>query len=103
VARGSGHDEQDVAELVAVFTGMRSQMQGLSRVMALSGGGMNIPGMPTMSDEEMMATVLGGTGPRKVAPGKVRRKRKSAGAVSAASNGAGAVGDKGQAVPASQV
>lgn len=75
VARGSGFNEQDVAELVAVFTGMRSQMQGLSRVMALSGGGMNIPGMPQMSDEEMMATVLGGTGPRKVAPGKVRRKR----------------------------
>lgn len=75
VARGSGFNEQDVAELVAVFTGMRSQMQGLSRVMALSGGGMNIPGMPQMSDEEMMATVLGGTGPRKVAPGRVRRKR----------------------------
>ena len=78
VARGSGHTEQDIAELVAVFAGMRSQMQGLSRVMALSGGGMNIPGMPKMSDEEMMATVLGGTGPRKITPGRVRRKRKMA-------------------------
>jgi len=81
VARGSGRSEQDVSELVAVFTGMRSQMQSLSRMMALSGGVANVPGMPAMSDEEMMAAVLGGTGPRKVAPGKVRRKKKAMTAV----------------------
>ena len=75
VARGSGRTEQDIAELVATFTGMRQQMQTMSRMMALGGGGMP-SGM--MSDEEMMAAVLGGTGPRKVAPGMVRRKRKSA-------------------------
>lgn len=78
VARGSGRTEQDVAELIAVFTGMRSQMQSLSRMMALSGGVQNIPGMPAMSDEEMMASVLSGTGPRKVEAGKVRRKKKAA-------------------------
>jgi signal recognition particle subunit SRP54 len=98
VARGCGRREQDVAELVAVFVGMRSQMQGLSRMMALSNGlGGGLPGAPAMSDEEMMAAVLGGTGPREVAPGRVRRKRnfreaaaKAAAAVAAEAAGAGA-------------
>ena len=85
VARGSGFEEKDVAELVGLFAAMRSQMQNLTKMMALSGGMSGIPGMPSMTDEEMMASVLGGTGPRQVAPGKVRRKKK----MSAGSNGKG--------------
>lgn len=86
VARGSGHSEQDISELVAMFTGMRVQLQTMSRMMALSGGA---AGMPGMSDEEMMAAVLGGTGPRKITPGCVRRKKKMAVGLSP-NNGAGA-------------
>lgn len=72
IARGSGYKAEDVTELVAVFTGMRVQLQTMSRMMALGGGGM--PGQ--MSDEDMMEAVLGGTGPRKVTAGMVRRKKK---------------------------
>ncbi|KAL4549252.1 hypothetical protein Ndes2526B_g04283 [Nannochloris sp. 'desiccata'] len=73
IARGSGYKaEDDVTELVAMFTGMRVQLQTMSRMMALGGGGM--PGQ--MSDEDMMEAVLGGTGPRKVTAGMVRRKKK---------------------------
>ena len=74
VARGSGHTEQDISELVAMFTGMRGQLQTMSRMMAL-GGGQGMMGLPSMSDEEMMSAVLSGTGPRKVTPGMVRRKK----------------------------
>jgi signal recognition particle subunit SRP54 len=74
IARGSGYEAEDVTELVAMFTGMRAQLQTMSRMMALGGGGM--PGQ--MSDEDMMAAVLGGTGPRKVTAGMVRRKKKRA-------------------------
>jgi signal recognition particle subunit SRP54 len=94
VARGSGHQEADVAELVAVFTGMRAQMQSLSRMMALGGGGA-AAGMPAMSDEEMMAAVLGGTGPRKVEAGKVRRKKRALVARRAAAAGGGGGGEGG--------
>ncbi|PRW50901.1 Signal recognition particle 54 kDa chloroplastic isoform B [Chlorella sorokiniana] len=79
IARGSGRTEEQVAELIGMFTSMRAQMQTLSRMMALSGGAQGVAGMPQMSDEEMMEAVMGGTGPRKVAPGKVRRKRGSRG------------------------
>ncbi|KAI7844769.1 hypothetical protein COHA_001651 [Chlorella ohadii] len=79
IARGSGRTEEQVAELIGMFTSMRAQMQTLSRMMALSGGAQGMAGMPQMSDEEMMEAVMGGTGPRKVAPGKVRRKRGSRG------------------------
>lgn len=72
IARGSGYKAEDVTELVAMFTGMRVQLQTMSRMMALGGGGM--PGQ--MSDEDMMEAVLGGTGPRKVTAGMVRRKKK---------------------------
>ncbi len=83
IARGSGYKPEDVTELVAMFTGMRAQLQTMSRMMALGGGGM--PGQ--MSDEDMMAAVLGGTGPRKVTAGMVRRKKKRAES-SSSSNGA---------------
>ena len=36
-------------------------------------GGMQ--GMPKMSEQEMLQATLEGAGPRKVSPGKVRRKR----------------------------
>ena len=74
IARGSGYEAEDVTELVAMFTGMRAQLQTMSRMMALGGGGM--PGQ--MSDEDMMEAILGGTGPRKVTAGMVRRKKKRA-------------------------
>ena len=38
IARGSGHKEAEVAELVAVFGGMRAQVGNLSKMMKLSGG-----------------------------------------------------------------
>ena len=38
IARGSGRSEEQVSELIAMFTSMRAQMQTLSRMMALSGG-----------------------------------------------------------------
>ncbi|KAL4443989.1 hypothetical protein ABPG75_011726 [Micractinium tetrahymenae] len=79
VAQGSGRSEEQVSELVAMFASMRAQMQTMSRMMALSGGAQGMAGMPQMSDEEMMEAVMGSTGPRKVAPGKVRRKRGSRG------------------------
>lgn len=79
VAQGSGRSEEQVSELVAMFASMRAQMQTMSRMMALSGGAQGLAGMPQMSDEEMMEAVMGSTGPRKVAPGKVRRKRGSRG------------------------
>jgi len=90
IARGAGHPEPSVSELVAMFATMRAQMQNMSRMMALSGGmGGGLPGMPGMSDEEMMASVLGGTGPRKVAAGKVRRKKKAGGGGGGNGNGKG--------------
>ncbi|KAI3427161.1 hypothetical protein D9Q98_007098 [Chlorella vulgaris] len=79
VAMGSGRTEEEVQELIAMFTSMRMQMQTMSRMMALSGGGQGMAGMPAMSDEEMLEAVMGNSGPRKVAPGKVRRKRGSRG------------------------
>jgi len=77
IARGSGKEESDVAELVGVFTGMRAQMQTMSRMMAISGGASGLMGMPGMDDEEMMSSLMGGAGPRPVAPGRVRRKKKA--------------------------
>jgi signal recognition particle subunit SRP54 len=76
IARGCGKEESDVAELVGVFTGMRAQMQTMSRMMAISGGAGGLMGMPGMDDEEMMASLMGGAGPRPVAPGRVRRKKR---------------------------
>lgn len=84
IARGSGKEESDVAELVGVFTAMRSQMQTMSRMMAISGGASGLMGMPGMDDEEMMASLMGGAGPRPVTPGHVRRKRRNAPSAAAA-------------------
>ncbi len=49
---------------------MRTQMSTMSRMMAISGGA-----PPGMDDEEMMGALMGGAGPRQVAPGRVRRKK----------------------------
>jgi signal recognition particle subunit SRP54 len=38
IAQGSGRSDEQVAELIAMFTSMRMQMQTMSRMMALSGG-----------------------------------------------------------------
>eukprot|EP00889_Picochlorum_renovo_P003989 jgi/Picre1/31019/NNA_006377.t1 len=38
-----------------VFTGMKAQMQTMSRMMAISGGASGLMGMPGMDDEEMMS------------------------------------------------
>ena len=38
IARGSGYKEAEVAELVAVFTGMRAQMGNFSKMMKMGGG-----------------------------------------------------------------
>jgi signal recognition particle subunit SRP54 len=70
IARGSGKEEKEVQELVGVFVAMRSQMQTMSKMMAISGG---MP--PGMDDEEMMGALMGGSGPRQVTPGRVRRKK----------------------------
>merc|ERR1719183_2117994 len=70
IARGSGKDESEVQELVGVFVAMRSQMQTMSKMMAISGG---LP--PRMDDDEMMGALMGGAGPRQVTPGRVRRKK----------------------------
>jgi len=70
IARGSGKDESEVQELVGVFVAMRSQMQTMSKMMAISGG---MP--PGMDDDEMMGALMGGAGPRQVTPGRVRRKK----------------------------
>lgn len=43
IARGAGHQEGEVAELIATFTGMRAQMGHFSKMMKLSGG---MPGVP---------------------------------------------------------
>lgn len=34
-----------------------------------------MPGMPSMTQEEMLAATLSGSGPKKVSKGKVRRKK----------------------------
>ena len=34
-----------------------------------------MPGMPSMTQEEMLAATLAGSGPKKVSKGKVRRKK----------------------------
>ena len=70
IARGSGKDESEVQELVGVFVAMRSQMQTMSKMMAISGG---LP--PGMDDDEVMGALMGGAGPRQVTPGRVRRKK----------------------------
>lgn len=38
-----------------------------------------MPGMPTMTQDEMLAATLAGSGPKKVSKGKVRRKKGSRG------------------------
>ncbi|KAK9837742.1 hypothetical protein WJX74_004050 [Apatococcus lobatus] len=74
IARGSGNKEKDVSELMGVYTGMRGQFKRLAKMMQ-SGGMGGMQGMPKMTEQEMLQATLEGAGPRKVSPGKVRRKR----------------------------
>ena len=37
--------------------------------------GAGMPGMPSMTQEEMLAATLAGSGPKKISQGKVRRKK----------------------------
>ncbi|KAK9804333.1 hypothetical protein WJX72_007576 [[Myrmecia] bisecta] len=74
IARGSGHKEVAVSTMIAKFSQMRSSMVNMSRMMSM-GAMPGMPGMPQMSQEEMLQATLAGSGPRKVAAGKVRRKK----------------------------
>ena len=73
VARGSGRKEADVAGLLATFSGMRGRMRSLSSMLAAGGGG-GLPGMPSMTDKELMEATIASASAG-VAPGKARRKR----------------------------
>lgn len=44
---------------------------GLNVVSCVAG----MPGMPSMTQDEMLAATLAGSGPKKVSKGKVRRKK----------------------------
>lgn len=73
VARGSGRTETDVAGLVATFASMRSRMRSLSKMLAAGGAG-GTPGMPSMTDEELLEATVA-TASAQVSPGKARRRR----------------------------
>jgi signal recognition particle subunit SRP54 len=75
VARGSGRAEADVAGLIAMFAGMRSRMRSLTQMRA--GGGAGAPGMPSMTNDELMRATIDSAAAG-VAPGKVRRRRPRA-------------------------
>eukprot|EP00803_Ostreobium_quekettii_P006048 evm.model.scf_430.7 EVM.evm.TU.scf_430.7 scf_430:50895-55731(-) len=71
IARGSGQKEHEVNSLLGNFTSMRGYMQNMTRVMALQNKGM--PGVPTMSQEEMVQSMFESS-VNKVPPGMVRRR-----------------------------
>ncbi|DBA89635.1 TPA: hypothetical protein ACH3X2_004529 [Trebouxia sp. C0005] len=71
IARGSGRKELDVSNMIAMFTQMRSRMRDMSKMMKMTGA----QGMPSMTQEEMLAATLAGSGPKKVSKGKIRRKK----------------------------
>jgi len=66
IARGSGHDENEVSAMVATFGGMRKRMRSLVQMM---GGNAKAGMTPEEMQEEMMARST-------VSPGKVRRRKK---------------------------
>ncbi|KAL0030135.1 hypothetical protein WJX79_010209 [Trebouxia sp. C0005] len=61
IARGSGRKELDVSNMIAMFTQMRSRMRDMSKMMKMTGA----QGMPSMTQEEMLAATLAGSGPKK--------------------------------------
>ncbi|CAG9462987.1 unnamed protein product [Pedinophyceae sp. YPF-701] len=73
IAKGAGRTEQQVTELIGMFTSLRGRMKTMAKMMQAGAGNM---GMNLMGDDEMMAAALEGAGPRPVASGKVRRKKK---------------------------
>ncbi|GMH32709.1 hypothetical protein BSKO_00543 [Bryopsis sp. KO-2023] len=74
IIRGSGTTESDMDNLIGTFTSMRSTMQDMTRMMALRNQGQEIPGMPTMSNEELLSSMVNSS-VSNVPPGMVRRKK----------------------------
>lgn len=71
IARGSGRSAYEVDSLLGNFMEMRGYMQNMSRVMALQSKGM--PGIPVMSQEEMLDSMMESSVNR-VPKGMVRRR-----------------------------
>eukprot|EP00884_Botryococcus_braunii_P013881 jgi/Botrbrau1/22494/Bobra.114_2s0020.1 len=71
IARGSGRTDQDVAQLLASFTSIKSQMRTFSSMM----GG--LMGKPKMTDKELLQDALASAS-AKVGAGKVRRRKPKA-------------------------
>merc|ERR1711920_51053 len=74
IIRGSGRTEMDLLKLLSTFSGMRSRMQNLSKFFQMG----TMPGAlggSTTNEEQMMQMAVEDYGPRKIAPGKVRRKK----------------------------
>eukprot|EP00210_Caulerpa_lentillifera_P001712 g1645.t1 len=74
IAKGSGRTEYDVNSLIGTFAAMRSTMQNMSRMMALRQGGTSVPGMPTMSNEEILQSMVDSS-VTQVPAGMIRRKK----------------------------
>ncbi|KAK9902214.1 hypothetical protein WJX75_007861 [Coccomyxa subellipsoidea] len=72
IARGAGRVEVDVTNMIGTFGGMRSKMQSLSKMMKMGGGA---PGMPQLSDQELLEQTIQTAG-SSVSRGKVRRKKE---------------------------
>lgn len=83
IAKGSGNTEEEVSNLVAQFTAMRTKMQDMTKMMQLGQG-------PGMQDEEAMRKMLADGGP-KVSKGRVRRKKAKKALARPAAKGFGAV------------
>ncbi|CAL8466014.1 g5550 [Coccomyxa elongata] len=74
IARGAGRAEVDVTNMIGTFGGMRAKMQSLSKMMKAGGG---MPGMPQLSDQELLEQTIQSAG-SSVSRGKVRRKKDPA-------------------------
>ncbi|EIE18517.1 signal recognition particle protein [Coccomyxa subellipsoidea C-169] len=72
IARGAGRIEVDVTNMIGTFGGMRAKMQSLSKMMKMGGGA---PGMPQLSDQELLEQTIQSAG-SSVSRGKVRRKKE---------------------------
>ncbi|CAL5228389.1 g11512 [Coccomyxa viridis] len=71
IARGSGRKEVDVTNMIGTFSGMRAKMQSVSKMMKMNSG---MPGMPQMSEQELLRETIQTAG-SSVSKGKVRRKK----------------------------
>ncbi|KAG2491550.1 hypothetical protein HYH03_010121 [Edaphochlamys debaryana] len=70
VAQASGRSEADVAKLMGAYTAMKSQMGGMSKLLKLQKAGAD-PSQANKLLQELIASAG-----KKVAPGKVRRKKE---------------------------